>query len=178
MINERVKAQDYFIREIIDYSRNARLEPDLKDVFIKAFTEEVIQSLFFIEGAEKIKFTIAANADLAVRSDPSRLKSIINNLLSNAIKYHDTTKPNQFINVACQLFDRHWVLTVEDNGIGIMADRHDKVFDMFYRGTELSDGSGLGLFIVKETVERLGGAIGFESQYGIGSMFKVTFPIG
>jgi len=67
-------------------------------------------------------------------------------------------------------------VTVEDNGIGISDKYIDKIFDMFYRATESSDGSGLGLYIVKETVDRLKGKIDVQSRPEEGTRFKVEFP--
>jgi PAS domain S-box-containing protein len=178
MINERAQAQDQFIHDIISYSRNARLTPSFEKINIKTFALETIQTLFFMDGAEKIKINVEASAQLEIITDPIRLRSIINNLVSNAIKYRDASKSLQFITVNCTSDNANWVLGVIDNGIGIVADRQDKIFNMFYRGTERSSGSGLGLFIVKEMVEKLGGSINFESEYGKGSHFKVTLPTG
>ena len=71
--------------------------------------------------------------------------------------------------------DRIWVLAITDNGIGIERSRIDRIFDMFYRATESAKGSGLGLYIVKETVERLGGEIKVESEYGKWTRFTLRF---
>ena len=68
------------------------------------------------------------------------------------------------------------IIVIEDNGIGIPVDLQQRVFDMFYRATESSEGSGLGLFIVKETVERLGGAIELASVPGEGTTFRLVIP--
>jgi PAS domain S-box-containing protein len=176
MIHERATAQDNFIKEILDYARNARIHPELKKISLKGFLLETIQTLFFMEGSEKIKINVNISSGMEVIIDTVRMKSIFSNLVSNAIKYHDHKKPNQFIHINATKTETHWKLTVEDNGIGIMPDRIDKIFNMFYRGTEVSKGSGLGLFIVQETVQKLGGTIHVESQFGMGSTFTVTMP--
>jgi signal transduction histidine kinase len=69
------------------------------------------------------------------------------------------------------------MISFEDNGIGIESAYFEKVFDMFFRGSERSDGAGLGLYIAKETVEKLGGTISLISTIGHGSTFKIVLPI-
>jgi signal transduction histidine kinase len=178
MINKRVKAQDNFIRQIVENAKNARLALEWGEILMRPLLLEVVESLFFIEGAEYIDVHVAVGADFMVRSDASRLRSIVNNLISNAMQYRDPKKSHSFIQMDCQYTPQEWSLTVKDNGVGIVADRQDKIFNMFYRGNERSMGSGLGLFIVKETVATLGGRIEFESEFGVGSVFRVFFPVG
>jgi signal transduction histidine kinase len=71
----------------------------------------------------------------------------------------------------------HVAITVEDNGRGIPAESMDKIFDMFYRATEDSKGSGLGLYIVKETVQKMGGKIHVKSALGAGTTFVLELPL-
>ena len=68
-------------------------------------------------------------------------------------------------------------MVVEDNGQGIEKEAKEKIFEMFYRANEQSDGSGLGLFIVSEAVEKLNGSIEVVSQPKVGSTFKLLFPL-
>lgn len=178
LIDQRVRTQDYFIRQIVDNAKNARLAIDWEDILIKGFIREALQPLLLIEGVEQIRIDVAADDELTVRSDASRLGSIFNNLVNNAILYRDREKEKPFIQIGCREFEDKWELTVKDNGQGILPERQDKIFDMFYRGNEQSTGSGLGLFIVKEMVKTLGGSIDFESEYGVGSEFRVVFPVG
>lgn len=178
LIDTRVRAQDYFIRQIVDNAKNARLALDWEDIAIQAFLRESLKSLFFVEGVDQIQIDVVGDEDLIVRSDSSRLRSVVNNLISNAIQYRDPGKAKPFIRIESIRAGDKWELKVKDNGLGIVSDRQDKIFDMFYRGNEQSGGSGLGLFIVKETVKTLGGKISFESENGLGSEFKVVFPVG
>jgi signal transduction histidine kinase len=67
-------------------------------------------------------------------------------------------------------------LRIEDNGIGIEQELIPKMFDMFFRGTQLSEGSGMGLYIVKQTVEKMGGTIAVESESGKGTVFNLSLP--
>jgi signal transduction histidine kinase len=171
MIQGRVNAQDIFIREIIHYSRNARTELLIEDVNLEHLINHVLEELRFIDAAEKIEFRKNLGGNVIVKTDKIRLWIILSNLIGNAIKYHDLTKEYQFIEIG--FLENISTLYVKDNGIGIQQDNLCKIFGMFYRGSDRSTGSGLGLFIAQEAASRLGSSIEVESVYEQGSTFKV-----
>jgi signal transduction histidine kinase len=175
LIQGRVMAQDNFIREIIDYSRNTRTETTMEPIPLRQLVCEVIDSLKFDIAADKIVFKVDIKEDVILISDRIRLTVILSNLIGNAIKYHDFTKLNPYIEVAYQA-DR-CCLYVEDNGTGVMPEHKEKIFNMFYRGSDRVTGSGLGLFITKEAVSKLGGTIEVKSEYEQGSRFSVLLPV-
>ena len=113
---------------------------------------------------------------LIVSTDPTRLKMIVGNLLSNAIHYADHTKEKPLIDIRYGLNDRKLTISVKDNGVGIDDKYHDRIFDMFFRLSETSVGSGLGLYIVKETAEKMNGNLELLSKKGVGSEFIVSLP--
>jgi signal transduction histidine kinase len=82
----------------------------------------------------------------------------------------------KFIRVGANRNNGHIEITVEDNGLGIGEEHLKKIFDMFYRASTDSKGSGLGLFIARETAAKLGGKISVESKLGVGSKFSLTVP--
>jgi signal transduction histidine kinase len=173
MIQGRVEAQDHFIREIIDYSRNARTETISENVALKELVEQIFITLKFNSYPGQIEFRNLVDDQTILLSDKTRLSVILSNLISNSIKYHDFTKEQLFVEVG---YDEGRKLFVKDNGIGIKKEHCDKIFNMFYRGSDRSTGSGLGLFITKEAVERLGGKIEVQSEFGEGSLFIVSLP--
>lgn len=176
MIKDRVNVQDRFIQDIIDYARNSRQELTLEKVKLKAKVTQIIDSLIYNEGAKGIDFKVAIPDDFEISSDPIRLSVIFSNLIGNAIKYQDSSKA--YRNVVIGLIPNPKTLEVyiEDNGIGIEEQYHSKIFSMFFRATERSKGSGLGLFIVKETIQKLGGSIWFASTLGKGTVFTFNLP--
>ncbi|MDA9089869.1 HAMP domain-containing histidine kinase, partial [Maribacter arcticus] len=99
-----------------------------------------------------------------------------NNLISNAIKYQDKNKTNHFINISIATDNKKVTIVIEDNGIGISEKHLDKIFHMFHRVTSLSTGSGMGLYIVKETVEKLKGSIDVASELEKGTKFNIKIP--
>ena len=101
----------------------------------------------------------------------------MNNLSSNAIKYHNLSRSNPWVKVSMNISGNNLNIVVSDNGLGISAERQSKIFDMFYRGTEHSKGSGLGLYIVKETIDKMRGTIRVDSIEGEGTSFSVNLPL-
>lgn len=174
LMKGRIHHLDEFIREIIDYSRNERMEVIRQPVNIYELVEETSSNLRHLEGADKIHVQNDLPHDWVVPTDAMRVKIVMNNLLNNAIKYHDPNKDIRFIRISAARGQEPPTISVQDNGIGISEEHVDKVFKMFYRASDKSKGSGLGLYIVKETLGQLGGSISIQSRLGEGSTFTIA----
>ena len=126
------------------------------------------------------KYHIAEDIPYELLGDKTHVKQILNNLLSNAIKYTNEGEVNFNVNCINQNGMCDLVITVQDTGIGIKAEKIDKLFTKFERldveRNTTVEGTGLGLAITKKLVEMMGGKINVQSQYGKGSMFMVTLP--
>src|SRR5687768_1529043 len=109
-------------------------------------------------------------------SDPWRISEILRNLISNAIKYRKLNVPDAEINIKILVDHLRADISFADNGIGIDEKNLAKIFEMFYRATEQSDGSGIGLYIVKNAVEKLGGQISVASRPEQGTRFSIILP--
>jgi signal transduction histidine kinase len=106
--------------------------------------------------------------------DKGRLITILDNLISNSLQYYNRDIPNPFVNINVKVMPDAITIKIEDNGIGIEEKYLDKIFDMFYRVSSLSQGSGLGLYIVKETLEKLSGDINVVSKLEKGTTVTVS----
>jgi PAS domain S-box-containing protein len=173
----RIKVMEGFIKEVTDYSRNARLEVAWQNLNVYNLVKEIMDSHSYSYRNQKINVSIDVPNHLEVMCDPHRLKVILNNLISNAIKYSDYSKPIQQISISARVEESKWSFTVADNGLGISNEHVSKIFDMFYRASEKSDGSGLGLYILKETLNKLGGSITVDSTLKVGTSFHITLPL-
>jgi signal transduction histidine kinase len=98
----------------------------------------------------------------------------LSNLISNALKYKNRNAEECFLEITFRKQEGKHLIQIKDNGIGISKENQAKVFDMFFRATLQSTGSGLGLYIVKETVEKLGGTIAVDSVPDQSTAFIVT----
>lgn len=178
MMRSRVHNLDGFIKDITNYSRNSRLEIKKEKINVLNLVQDLVDGLRYAEGFETIYFKYNIPANLEIVSDKARLKVVLNNLIANALKYHDSEKDQPLIEVVAQVQGNLFQVEVRDNGIGIDPVHISNIFDMFYRASEKSTGSGLGLYIVKESLEKLMGTIAVDSTTGVGSRFTVTLPIG
>jgi signal transduction histidine kinase len=161
---------------MIQHSRNTRFEITHETVNIHDLIKECIADVKFMPGAESVIFQVDIPPQRTVPSDPRRLKIIFDNLISNAIKYRDPDKETNIIQIGFENAKKFWQLEIYDNGIGIQTKHLGRLFEMFFRATNRSQGSGLGLYIVHETVNRLYGEVHVESEFGAWTRFVVTIP--
>lgn len=176
MMQHSIHKLDDTLKEILDYSRNARSALNITEIDIQKMVEESFERLKYMEGSENISKSIELGEVHPFYTDAYRLSVIVNNLVSNAIKYRDVNKGYNELVVKVRVSETQLDLSFHDNGIGISSEFLPRIFEMFYRATERSEGAGLGLYIVRETVDKLHGAIAVESQVGKGTTFKVTLP--
>jgi signal transduction histidine kinase len=164
-----------FIDDIVNYSRNSRTELKLEWINICQMINDLQQSYAYFENANKIAFDNCIQANEVVYSDQYRLQVILNNIISNAFKYSDMSKSNPFIKISCLNHCGHQII-IEDNGKGIENEYLPKIFDMFYRASTGSNGSGLGLYIAMESARNINCRLEVESEYGNGTLFKINIP--
>jgi signal transduction histidine kinase len=176
LMKGRIHTMDGFIREITDYSRNSRLGLTFEKIQLDELITETVQSLSYLDIHKKVRVAILSNCQVSMRTDINRFKVILSNLLANAYRYHKYNQEDPLIEISTEKKNNALHITVRDNGQGIPAEHQQNIFDMFYRASEISEGSGLGLYIVKETLEKLGGSIRVESTLGVGSAFTFTIP--
>jgi signal transduction histidine kinase len=176
MMESSIHKLDDTLKEILDYSRNARSDIKYEKVLIRDLIADGFERLKFMEGSDQIEKHVSVEDDVPLYSDAYRIIVILNNLVSNAIKYRDVRKEKPFISIDASVTDKNLRILFEDNGIGISDQLQEKIFHMFFRATEKSDGAGLGLYIVKETVDKLGGKISVTSTLGKGTTFEITIP--
>ena len=176
LIDDRVKVQDSFIHEIVNYARNVRMEFTPEPVQLKSLLYDVIDQLVYMKEASDVDIQVQVDDDVILYTDKNRMISILSNLIGNAIKYRDTSKSERFVKIGMTKSDHSIGITIEDNGQGVPPHFQDKIFEMFFRASDNSKGSGLGLFIVKETLDKMKGSITLTSEVGKGSCFTVWLP--
>ena len=168
---------DHFILDVLDYCRSKRLEIKAERIDFKELIESISDNLRHMNSGNRnvdIKVTITQQKDF--RSDKIGVGIVLNNLVSNAIRYQNPMSNQPFVNIEVEATGDTANIIVKDNGIGISKEVQLKIFDMFYRVSDETDGTGLGLFLVKETIEKLHGKIHVESELGKGSVFQILIP--
>lgn len=176
MMEKSIKKLDGTLKEILDYSRNARMEVKAVEVDLLHLLKKSIQKLEYLDGFNEIEIGIDTRRCYSpFYSDAYRISVVFENLLSNAIKYRNARK-KCLLQIQLDITRNEAVISFSDNGIGIEEKVLSNVFKMFYRGTEQSEGAGLGLYLVKETAQKMGGDITVTSKYGMGSTFEFKIP--
>lgn len=175
MIEHSIHRLDDTLKEILDYSRNARTDMFIQEVGLESLFNETLERLKYIPGYDRISKQIEVTGDSRFFSDAYRLSIIFQNLISNSIKYQDYNR-SSFIKIQAEVTPMEARINFQDNGIGIRPEYLPKVFNMFFRATEKSEGAGLGLYIVKESVVRLNGDISLDSDIDKGCSFQIRLP--
>jgi two-component system, sensor histidine kinase len=176
-VGQSASKLDFFIKEILDYSRNKRLGIHPEQIQLLQLCEEVIDGLKYIDHFQTMRFDLEEISSTLVYSDRLRLKIILNNLFSNAIKFQKRTPgQNPLLKVFLKNEKNSQKIIVRDNGEGIRTEYQSKIFEMFFRANENSNGSGLGLYIAKEAAEKIGGKLSVNSEYGQGCDFILEIP--
>jgi signal transduction histidine kinase len=178
LLKTSIKKLDGFIMDILDYSRNSRLEVESQEIHFSDLLSDISGNLKFMGGDDQRKVDIRTSIrnGVAFYSDKSRIGIILNNLISNSIRYQNPQATDPFVEVHVDVSESAVDIWVKDNGIGINKENQEKVFNMFYRVSSNSIGSGLGLYIVKEAVEKLNGRIELRSEPGNGCEFSIHLP--
>ena len=177
MIKTRVSDLNKFITEVADYSRNATSQVTIVKVLLRKAVRDALENLRYIPGADRLSIQLDIDDTLEITTDITRLQIVLNNLLSNSFKYQDKRKENPFVKISAEHQTETIIITIEDNGVGIPEQQLGKIFDMYSRANDQIEGSGLGLYIVHETIEKLGGAISVKSKEGHGSKFLIRLPL-
>ncbi len=176
MMKGKINDLEDFIKEIISYSRNARMDIRKQPVNLRQTVDEVTEALAFSVGNPDVDIENLVTEDLVLNTDGTRLKIVLSNLIDNALKYRDDTKSKPYIRIEATDRDGVKVIVVKDNGLGIDQVYLENIFQMFFRASEKSQGSGLGLYIVKEALGKIDGSIQVESSLGSGTTFLVRIP--
>lgn len=178
LMNISINKLEEFIKSIMDFSTNTKKPLEIREIGMDSILDSIVEDLKFYENADKVELIRAYDSDFKIKTDPKRLNIVLSNLVTNALKYHDFKKDEPpYIKVSAKMENNSYVLVVEDNGSGIPEEYQDKIFDMFFRAHQGIEGSGLGLYIVMDTLSVLKGKIDFSSKVRQGTTFTVVLPI-
>lgn len=167
---------DNFIKDILNYARNSRLEVLHVALDLPTMIQETFENQAYAHAAENIKLAIEVNGTNTLYADAFRLNVVLANIISNAIRYRNQNANPSYIHFQVDLQREIVKITVSDNGVGISTQHLPHIFQMFYRANARVSGSGLGLYIVKEALNKMKGQIEVQSEEGKGTIFVITMP--
>jgi two-component system sensor histidine kinase/response regulator len=174
MIETSVIKLDSFIQNIIEYYQNARAEDSRTRIDFQSLINEVVSSLENTDN--KVDFQISIEEEAPFSSDEFRIRVILSNLISNAIKYQKANSERSLVKITVKTDEHRARITIQDNGVGILDEHVESIFKMFFRtkSHNRAPGTGIGLYIVKEALSKIGGEITVNSVYGEGTTFELT----
>jgi signal transduction histidine kinase len=164
------------IENLLDYSKLSRTQLQLEPVDINIIVSQVLAQMEEEIQQKQAEISVIGALPTVLGHYTTCIQSFTN-LISNAIKFvAPNIKPKVIIRAATN--QNYFILWVEDNGIGIKPEYHEKIFGVFERlhGIESYPGTGIGLAMVRKGVERMRGQVGVESQLGQGSKFWIQLP--
>ncbi|RZK21978.1 MAG: hybrid sensor histidine kinase/response regulator [Flavobacterium sp.] len=164
---------DYYIQKTLQYYKNNKTLSEETLIEFRPLASELIE--LYAYGNRDTQFTVNVNQPVPFKGDLFRIEVIMGNLISNAIKYQKANEPNKKVNIDINVTNEFVEINIMDNGVGILNEHLEKIFTQFFKSKN-HHGSGLGLFIVKEALNRLNGRIAVSSNVDHGTTFKINIP--
>ena len=176
MIEGSIKRLDQLVIDLLQISRDGRDNISLEPVCLITEINNSLTNFCHAQDSESVRIITKISQPVDLVSDLTRIRIVLNNLVSNAIKYRNPNSDQSYILISARVTAEHAEISVKDNGQGIPQSKLSHIFEMFVRATDSQQGSGLGLYIVKNVVEKLGGKVKVQSQVNSGSNFTVLIP--
>ena len=171
---EQISRLSDMVRGLINIVQTGEGQQPKVRIDFEKMIQGCIDSCRALAKADQVKYHIEIQEGIEYHSEWVILNSIFQNLIENAIKYSGDVNP--YVRVQINDIGKEVICKVEDNGLGISELHQSKIFDLFYRATQKSKGSGLGLYILKRSVDKLKGKIDLESTENKGTTFTIRLP--
>lgn len=164
---------DYYIQKTLQYYKNNKTVSEKSPIDFNKLVRELIELYSYTD--KETKFSININQTEVFFGDSFRIEVILGNLISNAIKYQKEGSTDKRVDIDISVNSEQAEISIKDNGMGILNEHLEKIFTQFFK-SKVNDGSGLGLFIVKEALNKINGKIAVSSDLTDGTTFKITIP--
>ncbi len=176
MIETTIHKMDVFVQNVIKYHRSNRLDVEISHIQFEKLINEILEDLHNNKIAENFIIEKKISEPVFIRSDESRIRIILSNIILNSMKFFDEAKTVRKLNIEIDSSHEKTLIVIEDNGIGVSDDLHEKIFEMFFRGNHKNAGSGVGLYVANEAAKKIKGSIKLESTPNVGSRFLIEIP--
>ncbi|SMO81334.1 hybrid sensor histidine kinase/response regulator [Solitalea koreensis] len=176
MIANSVHQLDGFVLKLIEYYQNTRVESIFENINFNGLIKETIDSLNV--DTDLVKHEFCVDQEIPFFSDKFRVGLVLKNLIDNALKFRRLSEPFPVVKIKVKVDSENATVLIQDNGQGIQEEYLNKIFTMFFR-TKIEhegQGNGIGLYIVKEALNKMNGTISVQSTYNVGSSFEVIIP--
>lgn len=164
---------DYYVQKTLQYYKNSKEVSEHSAIDFKVLVPSLIELYSYTD--RETYFNTEIIQDIPFYGDAFRIEVILGNLISNAIKYQKEDSLNKKVDIQIQVTNVDVEISISDNGMGILNEHLEKIFTQFFK-IKTNQGSGLGLFIVKEALNKIDGKISVRSNSSDGTTFKINIP--
>jgi signal transduction histidine kinase len=176
LISQTSEKLDEILKNLLNLTTLKQNDPKIEEFFFKNIIDDVLKNIETDPEFGESKIILNCQTNSSIKTDKTILKFILHNLIENAVYYKNRNIKENMIKISYQKLPEKNRIIISDNGMGIKKENLNKVFNMFYRGTEISKGSGLGLYTVKSFVEKLHGNIEIRSKFNEGTRVIINLP--
>ena len=167
---------DDFIYKMLDFYRSTKIDNKISEINFAEIVEQQMDAYRSKFDLSDFEISININQETIFFSDNSKIRVILNNLFSNSVQFQKREDSEKRILISIKVEEAIATIMVQDNGIGIDEKYQNEVFNLFTRATKKNVGTGLGLYMVKEAVEQMGGKIELDSVLSEGTTIKIELP--
>ncbi|MEX0967994.1 MAG: PAS domain-containing sensor histidine kinase [Bacteroidia bacterium] len=176
LIGRSAEKLNLVLTDLMEFTMISYSSLQLSKIDFRGLIEDIVSSLQHLPEFKATRIDLVENQTRSIKNDTKILRSILQNLIDNGVKYRNPDSEQSWVKISISDHTKGVVIDIMDNGKGMTEEVSSQVFNMFYRGDTGSKGSGLGLFIVQSSVEKLQGQISLVSSFGKGSTFSVFIP--
>jgi len=176
VITTSLQSMERMLDELEHFLENSRREVISQPVDLREMVSDILDEFSrpLLEG--RIHASVSIEEHVAFHADASRLQLVLSNVIDNAIRFSDEEKDVRFIDIHANVNNDGALITISDNGIGIAQEVQSRVFEMFFKGSDKSHGVGIGLYIVREVLAKMGGSIAVHSIPREGTKLLISLP--
>lgn len=176
MIRQQAERLDHIVKKLIETENIRQMTASPDSIDLEAEVDELLDSFAAQKDFDRISIEKDIHLKRGFRSDKRLVRIILHHLILNALTYHDFTRQPAFVRITILETESGVRVRIEDNGLGIADSLKDDLFKMFVKGGHTGDGTGLGLYAVKQSVRKLKGQISIDTTPGGGTTFTVDLP--
>jgi len=176
LLDESLERLDAFISKLVEFSRNSNESVMIEPVDLTKIIGSILDEQRHHLNWPKVKLECSLPESFMVCSDVNKLYTALSHVIKNSLDYCDLNKYSFLLSIKGHIQRDMVTIEIVDNGVGIDKKFMPMVFQMFFRASALSKGSGLGLFLAREAINRLGGNITITSEVNLGTLVAIQFP--
>lgn len=176
LIDDTALKMENVLTQLEQFLQNSKKEIVKESLDLDQLVRGVVLDYQHSLKARSIDLTVEVEQSQPFFSDSGKLRFILSQIVLNAIQFYDNEKTRSFINIKVNVLSSSCEISILDNGIGIQQESQDKIFQLFYRGSDKAQGPGIGLYAARVIIDKMGGKISVDSRLHHGTKFFLWVP--